>query len=135
MKFLFDMNLSPQFIEILTQHGWQAVHWSQIGDVRSDDKEIIHWARDNEYTIITNDLDFGTILAAEGCKTPSVIQVRRLDLLLKTLFPVLEQILTKYEKELEAGAIVVVDERKIRGRLLPINPNIPFTLEIPVLAE
>ncbi|GHT16973.1 hypothetical protein FACS1894189_2020 [Planctomycetales bacterium] len=117
------MNLSPQLVDSFRQYRLEAIHWSQIGDTRANDKEIVRWARDHGYTIITNDLDFGTILAAEGCSTPSVIQVRRLNLLPKTLFPILKQVLEKYEKELEIGIIVVVDERKMRGRLLPINPN------------
>lgn len=46
-----------------------------------------------------------------------------MNLLPQALFPILKQVLEKYEKELEIGAIVVVDGSKMRGRLLPINPN------------
>ncbi len=31
-KLLVDMNLSPQWIPVL-QHGWPAVHWSDVGDL------------------------------------------------------------------------------------------------------
>ena len=26
------MNLSPQWVPVLRKHGWEAVHWSTIGD-------------------------------------------------------------------------------------------------------
>ncbi len=32
MKLLVDMNLSPQWVEVFERHGWQAVHWSTVGD-------------------------------------------------------------------------------------------------------
>lgn len=30
MKFLIDMNLSPDWINVLTKEGWEAVHWSSM---------------------------------------------------------------------------------------------------------
>lgn len=32
MKLLIDMNLSPLWVDTLTRHGWEAVHWSTVGD-------------------------------------------------------------------------------------------------------
>ena len=53
------MNLSPDWIDIFVQHGWRAVHWSKVGDIRATDKTIMEWARQNDYVVFTNDLDFG----------------------------------------------------------------------------
>ena len=38
---LVDMNLSPEWIPALQKHGWQAVHWSDIGDPRASDRDIM----------------------------------------------------------------------------------------------
>lgn len=43
MNVLIDMNLSPQWCEILRAHGHEARHWSQIGDIRAGDEVILAW--------------------------------------------------------------------------------------------
>ncbi len=60
MKLLIDMNLSPAWVEVFEQQGWQAFHWSTVGDPRATDKFIMGWARENGYVVFTHDLDFGT---------------------------------------------------------------------------
>jgi predicted nuclease of predicted toxin-antitoxin system len=47
MKIVIDMNLTPLWVDVLTGHGWQAVHWSTIGDPRAKDSEIMNWALTN----------------------------------------------------------------------------------------
>ena len=74
-----------------------------------------------ERTWITNDLDFGTILALEGLRFPSVIQIRRLELFPDSVFPILERVTQQFANELENGAIIVIDEKRMRVRLLPLN--------------
>jgi predicted nuclease of predicted toxin-antitoxin system len=32
MKILLDMNLSPQWVRFLEQEGFEATHWSTVGD-------------------------------------------------------------------------------------------------------
>lgn len=31
LQILIDMNLSPDWVDELSKHGWAAVHWSAIG--------------------------------------------------------------------------------------------------------
>jgi predicted nuclease of predicted toxin-antitoxin system len=62
MKILIDMNLTPLWVDVLARHGWQAIHWSTIGDPRAKDSEIMNWALANGYIIFTHDLGFGAIL-------------------------------------------------------------------------
>lgn len=40
MRFLIDMNLSPDWIEVLTEEGWEAVHWSTVGAYRATDESM-----------------------------------------------------------------------------------------------
>ena len=63
LSILIDMNLSPDWVPFLGQHGISSVHWSHTGNVKADDAEIMEWARNNAMVILTHDLDFGTILA------------------------------------------------------------------------
>lgn len=76
MKVLVDMNLSPAWIPLLVGAGFEALHWSTVGDPKSVDTTIMDWARGRGYIVFTHDLDFGSILASTGATGPSVIQVR-----------------------------------------------------------
>jgi predicted nuclease of predicted toxin-antitoxin system len=74
------MNLSPSWVEGLARHGFEIVHWSTIGAAIAPDVEVLAWADEHEFVLITNDLDFSAILAAGAVNGPSVIQLHTQDL-------------------------------------------------------
>jgi predicted nuclease of predicted toxin-antitoxin system len=121
MKIVIDMNLSPLWVDVLVGHGWQAVHWSSVGDPRAKDEEIMNWALVSDHIVFTHDLDFGAILAATQANAPSVIQVRTQDVMPSHLESVIVSALRQYETELIAGALLVVNEGRLRVRLLPLR--------------
>jgi predicted nuclease of predicted toxin-antitoxin system len=121
MKFLIDMNLSPNWCAVLQAEEWDSIHWSDVGGASVPDHEIMAWALGDERIVLTHDLDFGTILAATQAIGPSVVQVRTQDVRTKTLAPLLIPILRQYERELVTGAILIVDEARSRVRLLPLG--------------
>ncbi|MCH8292584.1 DUF5615 family PIN-like protein [Candidatus Poribacteria bacterium] len=121
MKLLIDMNLSTEWVEVFERQGWQAVHWSVVGDPRASDSVIMAWARANDYVVFTHDLDFGTLLATTRVQGPSVIQVRTQDVMPQNLKSRLVQILRQYESVLESGALIIVDEARARMRILPFK--------------
>jgi len=123
MKLLIDMNLSPRLADLLTDTGHQSIYWGTIGKPNAEDAEILIWVKKNEHVILTNDLDFGTILAATGLESPSVIQIRRRDVLPETIIPFILRAVEKFDAELSTGALLVVDERRYRVRLLPLKPD------------
>ncbi len=120
LQLVIDMNLSVEWVAHLALHGWSAVHWSTVGDPRADDTVIMAWARANSRVVFTHDLDFGTTLALTHATGPSVLQVRGQDVLPAHLGPVVVAALRQYETDLQAGALIVVDEKKSRTRVLPI---------------
>lgn len=120
VQILIDMNLSPEWVDELSKHGWTSIHWSTIGDPRAMDREIMEWARSNGLVVFTHDLDFGTMLALTHASGPSVIQIRGQNVLPDHMAPIVIAALTQHEKDLEVGALVVVDESKSRVRVLPI---------------
>lgn len=117
---LLDMNLSPDWIPALHKHGWQAVHWSDVGDPRASDKAIMDWAAAQQYVVFTHDLDFGTMLALTHEAGPSVLQVRAENILPDNLEGPVIAALNQHESDLSSGALVVVDESRSRVRVLPI---------------
>jgi predicted nuclease of predicted toxin-antitoxin system len=121
VPILIDMNLSVEWVAELAQHGWSAVHWSTVGDPRATDAEIMAWALANGHIVFTHDLDFGTALALTHAAGPSVLQVRGRNVLPEHMGPLIVAVLRQHEAALEAGALVVAEERKTRVRVLPLS--------------
>ncbi|BAZ50709.1 hypothetical protein NIES4103_33260 [Nostoc sp. NIES-4103] len=67
------------FCTLARKYNIYAVHWSTVGDPGEKDSVIMEWARSNEYIVFTHDLDFGSLLAATGADSPSVILFRTQD--------------------------------------------------------
>ena len=81
MNLVIDMNLSPLWTSFLASHGYEAVHWSTIGDVSAPDSAILKFAAEHGYVTFTQALDFGMLLPAGKLSRPSVLQVRCQDVL------------------------------------------------------
>ena len=119
LKILVDMSLSPDCVPLLTTHQHSAVHWLAVGSPSADDASIMAWAKGAGYVVFTHDLDFGTILALTHAIGPSVIQIRTQDVLPDAVGSQVIAALAQHEAELASGAIVVIDQARMRVRVLP----------------
>ncbi len=120
MKFLVDMALSPRTAKFLAELGYEAERVDKLGMAKSTDREIFEYAIENNRVVITADMDFGRILAYTKSNKPSVIIFR-----LKTPTPekvnsMLSSTLPRIKEALEKGAIVVIEDQRVRIRGLPI---------------
>lgn len=120
MRVLVDVSLSPGWADVLARAGIESVHWSSVGDLRAPDAQLLGWARERGYWVLTYDLDFGAILAATAARAPSVIQLRSQDVIPDRMAPVVLQAIEEYRDELEAGALISIDESAARARILPL---------------
>jgi len=121
VKLLVDMNLSPIWVEGLARHGFEAVHWSTIGAATAPDVEILTWANEHQFVVITNDLDFSAILAAGAGDEPSVVQIRTQDLLSDVAVSIVAKALEAHHEDIERGALLSIDEAGTRVRMLPLK--------------
>jgi predicted nuclease of predicted toxin-antitoxin system len=121
VKLLVDMNLSPSWVERLAHHGFEAVHWSTIGEAMAPDVEILTWANEHRFVVITNDLDFSAILAAGAVDGPSVVQLRSQDLLSESAARIVALALVAHREDIERGALLSIDEGGTRVRMLPLK--------------
>lgn len=121
MKVLVDMNLSPNWVAVLSEARWETVHWSSVGNPRARDAAIMGWARQHGCIVLTHDLDFGTALALTAADGPSVVQVRTQDVTPRALGKLVIQTLRQFQSALEKGALVVLDEAQARVRVLPLR--------------
>jgi predicted nuclease of predicted toxin-antitoxin system len=121
MKILIDMNLSPDWVPVLKDAGFESIHWSSVGDAAASDETIMDYARAHEFVVFTHDLDFGAILAATHTDAPSVLQVRTQDVDPASLSKIVVPVLRRCQKHLESGALISLDESTQRVRMLPIH--------------
>jgi len=120
MKLLVDMNLPPKFADMLTEKGTVAVHWYKTGAPDATDNEILAYAISNDFIVMSCDLDFSTILSSTKGKKPSVIQVRTQDYLSGETAALIVSTINKNITELNEGAILTINAKKGRLRLLPL---------------
>jgi predicted nuclease of predicted toxin-antitoxin system len=121
LKLLLDMNLSPDWTDVLREAGHETVHWSTVGRAEAPDEEVLAWAQDRGFVVVTSDLDFSAILAASGAEGPSVLQIRSQALSPRFLREVLLAALRHFESHLREGALVSLDEKRSRARVLPLK--------------
>ncbi len=121
MKMLVDMNLSPQWVMGLRSAGQEATHWSAVGRGNAPDEGPMAWASREGAVVFTHDPDFGAILAHTGASGPSVIQIREQDVDPETIDAAVLAAIEQCREPLERGALVTVDPRRAKARVLPIR--------------
>ena len=123
MKFVIDMNLSPNWVEFLELNNFEAVHWSSVGAIDAPDWEIMEWARKQQAIVFTHDLDFSALLATSNATRPSVLQVRDNDVLPESIGIVVMNAIETSRELLESGALVLIEVKRFRVRILPLKTN------------
>ena len=121
MRILIDMNLSPAWAKFLSDASIAATHWSGVGAANATDREIMAYAAEHDYVVLTYDLDFGAILAATQGEKPSVVQIRSSDLKPEIIGAAVVSALRSMESELETGALISVEPQRTRLRVLPFK--------------
>lgn len=121
MKFLADMGISTGTLATLREQGHEAVHARDVGLARASDATILERARGEDRVVLTVDLDFGQLLAASPQATPSVVIFRLRNQTPASITPRLLKIIADRSADLESGAIVLVEEKRYRVRLLPVK--------------
>jgi predicted nuclease of predicted toxin-antitoxin system len=121
MKLIIDMNLSPNWVQILKEGGIDATHWSEIGSQNAPDATILAYALEHRYIVLTHDLDFSAILASTNIEKPSVVQIRSTNVSPAAIGKQVIAALIQMADELAEGALVTVEPQKTRLRLLPFR--------------
>lgn len=121
MRFIVDQPVSRKIARILRDAGHDAVHVTELGLATAADEGILDHASRDDRIIITQDADFGTLLAFSNRQYPSVILFRMTNGDPLVQGEILMSILDTVRPSLDAGAIVVIGDRMVRLRRLPIR--------------
>jgi predicted nuclease of predicted toxin-antitoxin system len=120
MKLLLDQGLPRSTVNHLKHAGIEAVHVGDIGRASAEDAEILAYAKEQDFLVVTLDADFHALLAKSGAEKPSVIRIRREGLRAEELARLLEGVLAVCEEDVGKGAMVSVTEDAVRIRRLPL---------------
>ena len=120
INFLADMNISPKTVKSLQQKGWSIIRISDILPANTPDYIILEFARNNGNAIITQDLDFSTMIALSGYNRPSLITIRLFDSDPDIVTERLLEVFPEIGYNLLEGCAVTIEEINVRIRRLPI---------------
>jgi predicted nuclease of predicted toxin-antitoxin system len=120
LKLLIDQGLPRLAAQELRRLGFDSVHTGEIGMAAAADHAILAYAQGEGRTVVTLDSDFHALLALSNARGPSVIRLRIEGLRGGELATLVKRVIESCEPDLSHGAMVTVDERSVRVRMLPL---------------
>ena len=120
VRLLADMHVSPRTVAFLRALGHDVVRVNEVMPATSTDEAIVVRAVDDARVVLTQDLRFSAILGRAGQRAPSLISLRLSSSRVEFVNSILERVLPLVERDMAAGAIVTVEDSRIRTRRLPI---------------
>ncbi len=121
MKLLLDQGTPRSAAARLRDLGHDAVHTSEIGLAEAEDRQVLTRATKEGRVVVTLDADFHSVLALSRAKGPSVIRIRIEGLRAEALVTLLQAVTRQARDELKAGAMISVQQGRIRIRRLPVG--------------
>jgi predicted nuclease of predicted toxin-antitoxin system len=117
------MGVARSTLAALRDLGHDVEHLAEVGLEKLSDREVLHRAAKERRAVITFDLDFGDLIAASGRSLPSVIVLRLADQRPVSATPRILSALTRFGEALEKGALLVIEDARVRLRRLPLDPD------------
>jgi predicted nuclease of predicted toxin-antitoxin system len=122
MRILVDASVSPVVVKLLRTAGHDAVHVGEVRRLNAPDADILEHAAREHRVVVAPDTDFGDLLGSRQAAKPSVVLFHR-----QTGGRPREQAalpganLASLEADPSDSAIVVIEDRRVRVRALPIT--------------
>jgi predicted nuclease of predicted toxin-antitoxin system len=121
MRILADVNISPRVVAALRADGFDAVRVSDIMPATSSDEEILAAAVRLGAVLISQDQDFSALLAISGATQPSHVNLRVTFVDADRLARTIATAMRAAADDLLAGAIITIDDARVRVHRLPVG--------------
>ncbi len=121
MKLLADLHIAPRTVEFLRTLGHDVLRVTDLLPATAPDEMIVERAAQEGRVILTQDLDFTSIIALSGRATPSLISLRLGSAKVESVNAALQRMLPALEHELDLGVLVTIEDHRIRRRRLPLD--------------
>jgi predicted nuclease of predicted toxin-antitoxin system len=122
VKLHVDASLSPRVAAGLRDHGHDAAAVREVGLGDAADDRILDHAIASQQVIVSEDNDFGTLLAHRGLAAPSLVLLRTSDPIgVDAHTRLILDDLDAIEDDLAVGPIAVFARGHLRVRPLPLG--------------
>lgn len=121
IRVLLDQGLPRSAANLLRSLNWDAQHVGERGMSRAEDATILEVARQEGRIVVTLDADFHALLAISAAEGPSVLRIRMEGLKADAIAALVERVFASVGRDLACGALVTVQEGKVRVKRLPIT--------------
>lgn len=115
------MGVALAVVQWLRGERHDVTHLREEGLLTLADADVFEKAKREERIVLTFDLDFGEIAAVARTGKPSVLIFRLRNTRSPHVIERLRAALPRVETDLARGAVVIVEESRIRVRPLPIG--------------
>lgn len=119
MRILADLHISPRTVEHLGRLGHDVVRVGDALRATATDAEIVAEAIRDGRVVLTQDLDFSALVALSSGPRPSVLSLRLRSSHVERVDERLELVLPVVEQDLAGGALVTVEDDRVRLRRPP----------------
>lgn len=106
MKFLIDNQLPFALAKSLQEAGHETRHVLDLALDEAPDREIVRYASENGFVIVTKDEDFSVLAALGRCRAP-VIWVRLGNCRTDTLIRAFSAALEALSEKISAGEVLI----------------------------
>jgi predicted nuclease of predicted toxin-antitoxin system len=111
MRFLIDRCAGRLLAEWLRTQGHDVVESRELGDDPGD-RALLDWATKETRILITIDTDFGELIYLENLSHAGLVRLPDVPTFERQL--IMQDLLTRYENELQDAAIITVRGGRIR---------------------
>lgn len=121
MRLIADLHIAPRTVNYLKTLGHDVLRVPEVLPATAPDTQIIEYALQDRRTILTQDLDFSAEIALSGRTFPSVVLLRLSSSRVEFVNRILLDVLPQLEEDALAGALIIVEDHRIRSRQLPLS--------------
>jgi predicted nuclease of predicted toxin-antitoxin system len=111
MRFLIDRCAGRRLAQWLQANGHDVVEAPSLGPDPGD-STLLEWAARQDRVLVTIDTDFGRLIFAEKAAHRGVVRLPDVPAAKRILL--IQQVLAKHERDLQAGAVITVRGERIR---------------------
>ena len=111
MKFLIDRCAGRLLAELLRKQGHDVVESSELGPDPGD-RVLLEWAAKETRILVTIDTDFGELIYVENLQHAGLIRLPDVPARERQL--IIQDLLSRYETELQDASIITVRGGRIR---------------------
>ena len=120
MRLLADLHIAPRTGQFLRSLGHDVLRVTDLLPATASNESIVERAGQDQRIILTQDLDMTAIIALSRRQYPSLVTLRLSSVRIEFVNTILQRTLPVLEHDLQQGALVTIEDSRVRLRRLPL---------------